>query len=78
MQLWDAVAQSEGRVLIVGATNRPQDLDSAIQRRFERSYLVGPPDMASRVQIFKAVFKDAPTDGFDFDTAAAMTQGELC
>ena len=39
MQLWDSLQHSPSRVYIIGATNRPQDIDPAVQRRFERSFL---------------------------------------
>lgn len=39
MQLWDSLQHSSSRVFIIGATNRPQDIDPAVQRRFERSFL---------------------------------------
>ena len=46
------------KVLVIGATNRPQDLDAAIQRRFERSFLVGPPDERTRELVFKAILRE--------------------
>ena len=46
------------KVLVIGATNRPQDLDPAIQRRFERSFLVGPPDEHTRELVFKAILRE--------------------
>ena len=48
MQLWDELSRTDNRVLVIGATNRPQDLDAAIQRRFERSYLVSMPNESAR------------------------------
>jgi ATPase family AAA domain-containing protein 1 len=33
MALWDGFAQSVNSVIIIGATNRPEDLDSAVLRR---------------------------------------------
>lgn len=41
MQSWDSAVGDKAKVLVVGATNRPQDLDAAIQRRFDQSYLIG-------------------------------------
>ena len=42
------------RVVVVGATNRPDTLDSALLRpgRFDRHIYVPPPDPASRVYVF--------------------------
>lgn len=73
MQLWDSLLASPAHVIIVGATNRPQDLDPAVQRRFERSFLVGPPDKQARESIFRAILRDVPLSDFDFQAAAEMT-----
>eukprot|EP00596_Hydrurales_sp_CCMP1899_P005552 CAMPEP_0119034480 /NCGR_PEP_ID=MMETSP1177-20130426/1468_1 /TAXON_ID=2985 /ORGANISM="Ochromonas sp, Strain CCMP1899" /LENGTH=418 /DNA_ID=CAMNT_0006991939 /DNA_START=336 /DNA_END=1592 /DNA_ORIENTATION=+ len=90
MQLWDALSASSTpmpstgdnatttapRILIIGATNRPQDLDAAIQRRFERSFLVGPPDERTRALVFKAILRDTETErGFDYKQCARLTDG---
>ncbi len=64
MQLWDELARtsaststlssrSSSSVCILGATNRPQDLDPAILRRFERSYYIPPPDLQARYEVLK-------------------------
>lgn len=58
MQLWDQVISSGARVLVIGATNRPEDLDPAIQRRFERSILLGMPDELARIEILKVILRD--------------------
>ena len=41
----------EERILIVGATNRPQDLDEAARRRLVKRLYVPLPDEAARKQI---------------------------
>ena len=41
MCFWDQITSSKSLITVIGATNRPQELDSAVQRRFERSYLIG-------------------------------------
>ena len=76
MQLWDELSRTPGsRVLVIGATNRPQDLDSAIQRRFERSYLVGIPDLRARLEIFKAILRSTIVDdNFDYMNCAQRTE----
>lgn len=66
------------QVIVFGATNRPQDVDSAVHRRFERSILLAPPNFSDRKEIFKAILTtNANTirveDKFDYDTCAQLT-----
>lgn len=43
-------------VVVIGATNRPNDLDSALRRagRFDREICLGVPDLAARGRILQA------------------------
>ena len=44
MTLWDGLTSNENnRILIIGATNRPQDVDSAILRRMPALFNIGMP-----------------------------------
>lgn len=42
-------------VVVIGATNRPNDLDSALRRagRFDREICLGVPDLAARARILQ-------------------------
>jgi SpoVK/Ycf46/Vps4 family AAA+-type ATPase len=76
MQLWDETTRTNSDVIVIGATNRPQDLDAAIQRRFERSFLIGVPDSTGRVDIFKHCLSGVrKLQNFDFERCAALTEG---
>ncbi len=52
------------RVLVVGATNKREDLDSAAVRngRIDKEIFVGKPDHEARVGIFEAQLDDRPHD----------------
>lgn len=53
MSLWDGlITDPSCTVIIMGATNRPQDLDRAILRRMPATFHVGLP-----VSIFKNILK---------------------
>ena len=77
MQLWDELSRgTDNRVLVIGATNRPQDLDAAIQRRFERSYLVSMPNESARSSIIRKLLKSSNVQTgphFDIKACVAMT-----
>lgn len=49
-------------VFVIGATNRPDQLDSAIMRpgRLDQLVYIPVPDLESRVSIFKAVLRKTP------------------
>jgi len=75
MTFWDQILNSRSLITVIGATNRPQELDPAIQRRFERSYLIGIPDLKARKEIFQIVLKQTILDkDFDFTRAAELTE----
>ncbi|KAL0021947.1 hypothetical protein WJX79_011011 [Trebouxia sp. C0005] len=52
MSLWDGMdTDLTSKVVIMGATNRPQELDAAVLRRFTLSIAVELPDTAAREDI---------------------------
>ncbi|MEM3956940.1 MAG: CDC48 family AAA ATPase [Thermoproteota archaeon] len=65
------------RIVIIGATNRPELLDPAIMRpgRFEVVLYVPPPDEASRLQILKIHTRRMPLEGVSLEEFAKRTEG---
>jgi SpoVK/Ycf46/Vps4 family AAA+-type ATPase len=51
MQHWEGLETGRGRVLVMGATNRPQMIDEAILRRFSQQYKIPLPTPEQRVSI---------------------------
>jgi SpoVK/Ycf46/Vps4 family AAA+-type ATPase len=51
VQLDGAGTNQTARVVIVGATNRPEELDEAVRRRFVKRIYIPLPDDASRHQL---------------------------
>lgn len=51
VQLDGAATLSEDRLLVIGATNRPQEIDEAARRRFVKRLYIPLPETAARKQI---------------------------
>ncbi|RLN13978.1 hypothetical protein BBO99_00008128 [Phytophthora kernoviae] len=65
-------------VLLIGATNRPDALDSALRRagRFDREICLGIPDDDAREKILRVLAHKMTLEGdFDFATLAHRTPG---
>uniref|UniRef100_A0A1I8BDD5 AAA domain-containing protein n=1 Tax=Meloidogyne hapla TaxID=6305 RepID=A0A1I8BDD5_MELHA len=76
MALWDGFAQSVNSVIIIGATNRPEDLDSAVLRRLPFRLNVPKPDVVKREEILKVLLKNENvTNDFDYRKVADSTDG---
>jgi SpoVK/Ycf46/Vps4 family AAA+-type ATPase len=75
-ELDGATSDNEG-VYVIGATNHPWDVDSALRRpgRFDRVVLVPPPDPEARESIFRTHLRDRPVEGVDLRKAARLTDG---
>jgi transitional endoplasmic reticulum ATPase len=67
----------EKGLFIIGATNRPDRIDSAILRtgRIDKKIYCPPPDHESRFGMFEAFLKNRPTmGGLDYDLLASRTE----
>jgi cell division protease FtsH len=74
----DGFNKSEGQVIVMGASNRLDDLDPALLRpgRFDRQILVSSPDLAGREAILKVHTRGKPlADGVDLHLVARQTAG---
>lgn len=70
--------KSRGQVVVMAATNRIEDIDSALRRpgRFDREIKINPPDEGSRKEIFQIHTRGMPLDkDVDFDELAIKTIG---
>jgi cell division protease FtsH len=66
------------QVVVMGASNRIQDLDQALLRpgRFDRQMLVPPPDLKGRVAILEVHTRDKPlAPNVDLSQVARQTSG---
>ncbi|CAI4657154.1 BAQ_1a_G0038500.mRNA.1.CDS.1 [Saccharomyces cerevisiae] len=74
----DGVEELKG-VVIVAATNRPDEIDAALLRpgRLDRHIYVGPPDVNARLEILKKCTKKFNTEesGVDLHELADRTEG---
>jgi transitional endoplasmic reticulum ATPase len=77
LTLMDGLDQTD-RVVVVGATNRPDAIDPALRRggRFDREVEVGIPDRGGRREVLDVHTRDVPLgDGVDLDAIADRTHG---
>ncbi len=73
----DGFDQNSG-IIVIGATNRPDILDSALRRpgRFDREVNINLPDTKGREEILKVHTKDIPIDSsVDLEILARGTSG---
>lgn len=70
--------KERGRVIVIGATNRPEALDPALRRpgRFDREIEIPPPDKRARREILAVHTRNMPlSEDVDLDKIAEMTHG---
>jgi vacuolar protein-sorting-associated protein 4 len=71
------VGKDASGILVLGATNIPWGLDSAIRRRFERRVYIPLPDVRARSAMFKIHIGSTPHSMTkqQFDEFARLTEG---
>lgn len=87
MMNWDGLSTDGGAtVIVMGATNRPQDLDKAILRRMPAQFHIGLPNKKQRENILSLILRNEQlNDDINVVKLAESTQGfsgsdlrELC
>ncbi|KAF8002784.1 ATPase family associated with various cellular activities AAA [Metschnikowia aff. pulcherrima] len=75
MTLWDGLV-SNGRIMVMGATNRQNDIDLAFMRRMPKRFSIGKPNAQQRRGILEKILRDAKLDDdFDLNTVVINTEG---
>ena len=77
LTLMDGIS-SRGRLVVIGATNRPNAIDPALRRpgRFDREIEIGIPDEQGRLDILLIHTRGMPlTEDVDLGTIARVTHG---
>lgn len=85
MTLWDGLL-ANGRIMVMGATNRQNDIDQAFMRRLPKQFAISKPNLSQRAAILRKILKDTNlAPDFDLDLIVTNTKGysgsdlkELC
>ncbi|WP_454042463.1 ATP-binding protein [Cellulosimicrobium sp. Marseille-Q8652] len=77
LQEMDGIGSDNDGLFVLGATNHPWDVDTALLRpgRFDRVVLVLPPDEPAREAILRHHLAGRPVAGIDLRAIAAQTDG---
>lgn len=72
MTLWDGLTSANARglpdrIMVLGATNRIQDIDEAILRRMPKKFAVPLPSTSQRRRILNLILKDTKREENHFD-----------
>jgi AAA+ superfamily predicted ATPase len=72
----DSLGGDNDGVFVLGATNHPWDMDTALRRpgRFDRMLLVLPPDRPARAAILNYHLRDRPLGKIDIDRIVKATE----
>ncbi|XP_017075852.2 fidgetin-like protein 1 [Drosophila eugracilis] len=72
-----AASNEEIRVLVIGATNRPQELDEAVRRRFVRRLYVPLPTKEARKKIIEKIIRQVKhsLDVMEINELSELTDG---
>ncbi|MFB6296721.1 MAG: ATP-binding protein [Halobacteriales archaeon] len=71
----DEISLIDDDVLLIGATNHPDQLDSAAWRRFDEIVNFPKPDAGMRAGIFEVIAREMDVEGFDAAELADETEG---
>jgi transitional endoplasmic reticulum ATPase len=77
LTLMDGI-KSRGKLVVIGATNRPNAIDPALRRpgRFDREIEIGIPDEQGRLEVLQIHTRGMPlTDDVDLTSIARVTHG---
>lgn len=77
LQELDGLGSENDGVYVIGATNRPWEVDPAMRRpgRFDRMLLVSPPDAEARAAIFAHHLENRPVEGVNLAELAKHSEG---
>jgi len=70
--------ETRGNVIVIGATNREEDIDMALRRpgRFDKEIVIGVPDKEGRKEILEIHTRNMPLDkSVKLDEIASVTHG---
>ncbi|CAC5356466.1 ATAD1 [Mytilus coruscus] len=76
MSLWDGIITDPNcQIMIVGATNRPQDVDAAILRRMPCQFKIRKPAKEQRKHIMNIILEEEQVADIDLNKLGDLTDG---
>lgn len=76
MSMWDGMNGSDDmKIVVIGATNRPDDIDEAIKRRMPRRFFVDLPGPVQREEILRIILVGETLEfNFNYELLAVKTE----